>query len=269
MRLVDTHCHWNEEPLKAPLEEQRAAAAEAGVVRAVVVGFDLPSSRRALELARQPGVPEILAAVGLHPHDARTADEGFYEDLRALLADPRAAALGEIGLDYWYDNSPREVQREVFARQVALGVGVGKPLVLHLRDGKDPEADGVYGQAFRILEEGKAREVGGVFHCFGGNASQARAALDLGFHLSFAGPLTYPKNHALRDIARDCPLDRILTETDAPYLAPQGHRGKPNEPAWVVEVARTLAEVRGLSLEALTEAVWENAERLFCPGGPR
>ena len=157
----------------------------------------------------------------------------------------------------------------VFARPGAVGVGVGKPLVLHLRDGKDPEADGVYGQAFRILEEGKAREVGGVFHCFGGNASQARAALDLGFHLSFAGPLTYPKNHALRDIARDCPLDRILTETDAPYLAPQGHRGKPNEPAWVVEVARTLAEVRGLSLEALTEAVWENAERLFCPGGPR
>ena len=267
MRLVDTHCHWNEEPLKAPLEEQRAAAAEAGVAWALVVGFDLPSSRRALELTELPGLPRMDAAVGLHPHDARTADAGFDEALRALLGHPRALALGEIGLDYWYDNSPREVQREVFARQAALGVEARKPLVLHLRNGKDPVADGVYAEAFRVLEETGASKVGGVFHCFGGDGDQARAALDLGFHLSFAGPLTYPKNQGLREVARLCPSDRILVETDAPYLAPQAHRGRPNEPSWVVEVARVLAEVRGVPLEALAETLWGNALRLFRPEG--
>jgi len=195
------------------------------------------------------------AAVGVHPHDAVTLDDAAYAELATLTAEPEVVAVGEIGLDYHYDHSPRDAQRAAFARLVGLARERKKPIVIHTRNAPADTID--------ILTAEGARDVGGVIHCFSEDQAFAEKALDLGFDLSFSGIVTFKTSLAVQQVARWAPLDRILVETDSPYLAPIPKRGKPNEPAYVVHTARRVAELRGIAFEALAEATTVNAERAF------
>jgi len=253
MTLVDSHCHL--EPGDFPdLVEVLARARAAGVARAVTIGqFHGPGDwGQALALARaHPGA--LTATVGIHPHDAARASAEDLAALELLCAGPEVAAVGEAGLDFYYDRSPRPVQARVFAAQAALAKKLAKPLVVHVRDAH-PES------AALLAAEGVRH---GVIHCFGGDVAAARAYLDLGFHLSISGNVTYRKMEAQAEAIRYAPLDRLLVETDSPYLAPVPHRGKRNEPAFVVETARKVADLKGLALEAVAAATTANAARLF------
>lgn len=253
--LADTHCHLDMKQFQEDVEIVLDRAAEAGLRRLLVVGSDETSSFAVCRLALDYADRGVFAAVGVHPHDASCAAEGLSAELRDLANAPRVAAIGETGLDYHYDHSPRDVQRRVFASHIAWAVEAEKPLVVHIRE--------AYGDALALLRSEDASRCGGVIHCFSGTWEDAKAALDLGFYVSFAGPVTFPRSDDLREIAGRIPADRILCETDAPYLAPQPFRGKRNEPAYVRFVYETLAAVRKTSFEALAEQIWENAEALF------
>lgn len=252
MRLVDTHAHLNDPAFADDLEEVLARARAAGVARLVVAGYDLPSSRRALAIAEK--ADWIWATVGVSPHEALAWEEESLAELAELAAHPKAAAIGEIGLDFYYDY-PRPAQREAFRRQLALAVELGKPVVIHDRE--------AHAETLAILEEGGAGRVGGVMHCFSGSVETALAAWAMGFHISFAGPVTFKNAVRPREVAAALPLAAILTETDAPYLTPHPHRGQRNEPMRVSLVAAALAAARGMSQEELAAAVWENAARAF------
>jgi TatD DNase family protein len=193
--------------------------------------------------------------VGIHPHDATTLTDTSYEELAALAREPEVAAVGEIGLDYHYDHSPRDVQRAAFARLVGLARTVKKPIVVHTREAPADTID--------ILRAEGAKEVRGVIHCFSEDRAFAEKALDLGFDVSFSGIVTFKNAAAIHEVARWAPLDRIVVETDSPYLAPVPVRGKPCEPSYVIHTARRVAELRGIALPALAEATTSNAERLF------
>jgi len=254
--LVDTHCHLAGDEFAGDLELVAARAREAGVHTALCIleAEDDAEVARA-ELVRGAW-PETRFATGIHPHHAGKFAGKVEEGIAAVVAAidrTGACGLGEIGLDYHYDFSPRDVQHEVFRAQIRLANERGLPVIIHTREATD--------DTFRILEEeGPSR---GVFHCFTGDAGMARRALDLGFYLSFAGILTFPKAHDLREAAKQTPLDRILSETDAPYLAPVPHRGKRNEPAYVAPVVETLAGLHGMTREALADKIWTNFNLLF------
>jgi TatD DNase family protein len=203
----------------------------------------------------------IGAAVGVHPHDATTLDEPLHAELAALAARPEVVAVGEIGLDYHYDHSPRDVQRAVFARVIALARAVNKPIVVHTREAAE--------DTLAILTAEGAREVGGVIHCFSEDRPFAERALALGFYLSFSGIVTFKNTRAVQEVAAWAPLDRILVETDSPYLAPVPMRGKPCEPAYVAYTVARVAALRGMDATALAEATTSNAERLFRRTFPR
>jgi TatD DNase family protein len=256
--LVDTHTHLDAERF----DEDRAAAITraraAGVGLMVNVGCDLDSSRRSLDLARTHA--DILATVGVHPHEAKLAPVAFDDLLVALAADARCVAIGECGLDYHYMHSPRETQRDVFARQIGAARRANKPLVLHIRSGEGGDA---FAEAIEILEAEGARDIGGVFHCFTGTLAEGKRALDLGFYLSMPGVVTFAKAGELAEVAKMAPNDRIVVETDAPYLAPVPHRGRRNEPSFVAHTAAFVAELRGEPLPAFIERTGENAARLF------
>jgi TatD DNase family protein len=260
--LIDTHCHLDPQYFPAGPDDALERARALGIRGFVVIGVgqDLAPARAAVALARRLPA-EIGAAVGVHPHDAVTLDDALHTELRALAGSPEVLAVGEIGLDYHYDHSPRETQQDVFARLIALARELGKPIVVHTRSA--PE------DTIAILEREGARDVGGIIHCFSEDRPFAERALDLGFDLSFSGILTFKNSVAIQDVARWAPLDRILVETDSPYLAPVPFRGKPCEPAYVVHTARRVAELRGMPFEALCEATTENAERRFGRGFPR
>ncbi|MBS2015240.1 MAG: TatD family hydrolase [Deltaproteobacteria bacterium] len=254
--LVDTHCHLDPQYFPSGPDEVLARARSAGVGGFVVIGVgsDLAPARAAVELARR--LPEQAScAIGVHPHDATTLDDAAYEELAALARHPEVSAIGEIGLDYHYDHSPRETQREVFARLIGLAKSLAKPIVIHTRSAPSDTLD--------ILEREGARDVGGVIHCFSEDRAFATRALDLGFDLSFSGIVTFKKSVDIQDVAAWAPLERILVETDSPYLAPVPFRGKPCEPSYVVHTARKVAELRGIPFEALAEATTVNAERRF------
>ena len=254
--LVDTHCHLDPQYFPAGPDEVLARAGDAGVGGFVVIGVgaDLAPARAALALAQR--IPErASAAVGVHPHDASTLDDAAYAELTALVSHPEIVAIGEIGLDYHYDHSPREVQRATFARLIGLARVAKKPIVIHTRNAPADTLD--------ILEQEGARDVGGVIHCFSEDRAFAERALDLGFDLSFSGIVTFKSSVAIQEVAGWAPLERILVETDSPYLAPIPRRGTPNEPAYVVHTARRVAELRGIAFEALAEATTVNAERRF------
>jgi TatD DNase family protein len=256
MRLLDSHCHLNMEEFAEDLELILRSAREARVERMLVAGFDEPSSGKALALAKAHPAEGVFAAVGIHPHDAKTCPPGgLPESFQDWAADPRVVAIGETGLDLHYNLSPREVQEESFRRHIALAERVRKPLVVHVRD--------AYDEAIGILRDEAAGRCTGVIHCFSGEWRHAAEALEMGFFLSFAGPLTFPREAALREVAARVPEDRLLCETDSPYLAPQPYRGRRNQPAYVAAVYETLAEVRKVPLEILAGQVWRNAERLF------
>jgi TatD DNase family protein len=257
--LVDTHCHIEGDRFDDDRAQVLARARAAGVRAMVNVGCDLASSRRSLDLAHTHG--DVWATVGVHPHEAKDAPAGFDDELVTLCRDPRCVAVGECGLDYHYDHSPRAVQRDVFARQIAAARRAKKPLVLHIRNAAT--GGPAFVEAVDILRQERARDVGGVFHCFTGTVDEAKAALDLGFLLSFPGVVTFKNNGQLSDVARLVPPDRFVVETDAPYMAPVPHRGQRNEPAFVAHTAAFVAQVRGEAIEDVIRTTGDNACRLF------
>jgi TatD DNase family protein len=254
LSLVDSHCHIDMPDFDADRGEVVARAREAGVERALIVGgMDAEEGhRRALRVAAELGFP---ASAGVHPHEARLATDASWDELRGLAREGRIVAVGEAGLDFHYDHSPRDVQRAVFRRQLRLARELGLPIIVHTR-----EADA---ETAALLEDEGACETGGVIHCFTGGHELAERALALGFLISFSGIVTFPRAEVIQEVARRLPLERLLIETDAPFLAPPPHRGKRNEPAFVVEVARKLAALRGEPLEAVAAASKSNFERLF------
>jgi TatD DNase family protein len=244
VRLVDSHCHLDDPKFDEDREQVIARAQAAGVecLLAIGTGSGPPDLEAGLRLAAQ--YPFVYATVGVHPHDAAKATGETFERLRELARLPEVVGIGEIGLDYHYDFSPRAVQREAFERQIAIAGEAGKPIVIHTREAWQDTMETLRGHW----------RGAGVMHCFTGDAAQAREALDLGFHLSFGGVVTFPKAEGVREAARLTPEDRLLVETDCPYLAPVPHRGKRNEPAFLTDTVRRLAEVRGTTVEALAES---------------
>ncbi len=251
--LVDTHAHLDGERFAGEVAAVIARAAAAGVSRILTVGCDLASSRASVALAEAHA--EIYAAVGIHPHDALSVDAAALEELRELAAHPKVVAIGETGLDFYRDRAPRAAQAQAFAAQIRLARELGKPLIVHDRDAHD--------EILATLRTEGAAEAGGVLHCFSGDVAMAKACLEFGFYLSIAGPVTYPKNEELRDVVRAVSVDRLLVETDCPYLAPQSARGKRNEPALVRETAAKIAQVKGLTLDDVARVTTLNAFTLF------
>ena len=260
--FVDSHCHLDGPKFAQDRGEVLFRAQEAGLEALVVIGngegpADMDCGARLAE-----GHDWMWATAGVHPHEARLADEAAYQSLDRLTQHPKIIAVGETGLDYHYDHSPREVQRAVFVRQMEIARARKKPIVIHNRPSDNTENAWV--DLLHLLDEHWASSgLGGVLHCFTGEWKHARAALDMGFMISFAGNVTYPKAQSTRDAAREIPLDRMLIETDSPYLAPVPHRGKRNEPAYVVETAGQIAELRGMTRDELGLATTENFYRFF------
>jgi TatD DNase family protein len=254
LTVADSHNHIDMPAFDPDRAEAVARAREAGVADMLIAGgVDAENGhRRALRVAEAFQLP---VSAGVHPHEAKLATEAIYDELRGLAREKRIVAIGEIGLDFHYDYSPRDVQREVFRRQVRLARDVGLPLIVHTREADDETA--------AILEEEGARETGGVIHCFTGGEELARRALALGFYVSFSGIVAFPRSETIQAVARTVPADRLLVETDSPFLAPPPHRGKRNEPAFVREVVRKVAALRNESVEAVGAAAKRNFERLF------
>jgi TatD DNase family protein len=245
---IDSHCHVHDERIPDGTAGAVAAAVAAGVSTMITVGCDRATSVAALAAAAAH--PEVFATVGLHPHEARHG----VETIADLIAAPGVVAVGEAGLDYYYDHSPRDRQRLAFAEQIQLAHEHDLPLVIHTRDAWDDTFD-------VLAAEGAPDRT--VFHCFTGGADEARRCLDLGAYLSFSGIVTFPSATDVQDAARGCPSDRLLVETDSPYLAPKPHRGKPNRPAWVPHVGAHLAQLRGTTTESVESATRANAQLAF------
>src|SRR3970282_2119344 len=243
--LIDSHAHIQSKEYAGEVEAVIARAREAGVGKIIAVGGadDMSSNTEAIALANT--FPDIYATVGMHPHDAKDVGADELRKLKALAADSKVVAVGETGLDYYYDHSPRDVQRRVFAQFIHLARETGLPIVVHERDAAQDVAD--------LLRTEGAGKLRGVIHCFTGNYEAARGYLDLGFYISFTGIITFKNADALRDVVRNVPLERMLVETDSPYLTPVPHRGKRNEPAYVRYVAETIANIKAMSVEELAQ----------------
>jgi TatD DNase family protein len=259
LTFIDSHCHLAGEEFERDLAAVVERARSAGVTRALVIIAAEDESEWNRSKAVLGEWPEVLLATGIHPH-AAGAFAGDPERTLQLVGErlsghPTARALGEIGLDYHYDFAPRDVQRDVFGRQIRLARERNLPIVIHTREAEE--------DTFRILETEDAGEVGGVFHCFTGDRTMARRALDAGFHLSLAGIVTFPRATELHEVARMVPLERLLIETDSPFLAPVPHRGTRNEPARVVSVAEAIAALRQTTPDVIATATRQNFERLF------
>lgn len=251
--LIDSHAHLDGEEFAQDREEVLAFAKKMGIDRIVNVGFDLPSSRRSIALAgRYPGV---YAAVGVHPHEAGEAPENYLEELEKLASQPKVVAIGEIGLDYFYNHSEPEVQKRIFREQIRLAKRIGKPIIIHDRD--------AHADTLNIIREERAGETGGVLHCFSGSWEMAQECMKMGFYISLAGPVTFKNAKKGIEVALNMPLHRLLVETDSPYLTPEPYRGRRNEPGYVRYVAEKIAELKGISLEEVAEATTRNAEELF------
>jgi TatD DNase family protein len=266
--LIDSHAHLDSERYADDRAAMLGRAWEAGVgtVLAIGIGEQAAGMGGALEICRQfngqPGVPKLYASAGVYPHNTHEADDGVLAKLDSLLAEPEVIACGEIGLDYYHEGAPHPVQREGLIRQLEIAAARKRPILIHCRP-KDGATD-AWDDLFEILEtHWRPTGLGGVMHCFGGGWEQARRSLDLGFLVSFAGNLTYPKAQPLRDVAAKLPLDGLLVETDAPWLAPAPNRGKRNEPAWVVQTALVLAGVLGVDEKEIALATTKNFFRLF------
>ncbi len=251
--LTDSHCHLDR--LSGDLEEILARANEAGVGWFLCVSINMENVERVIEIAGRH--PSVYATVGVHPNE-QEGREPDLEELASLAERPKVVAIGETGLDYFHGKGDLEWQRERFRRHIAAAKITGKPLIVHMRDAA---AD-----TLSLLREEKANEVGGVMHCFTGDWETAVSAMELGFHISFSGIITFRNADPLRAVAARVPEDRLLIETDSPYLAPVPYRGKPNQPAYVRRVAECLAELRGSSLEQIAEKTTANFHHLFRTG---
>ena len=259
--FLDSHAHLDGPQFAADREATIQRAYDAGVRAMLAIGNGDGPDDIACAIPFAERYPWIYASVGVHPHEARLLTPAHLANMESLARHPRVIAIGEIGLDYHYDHSPRDVQRAVFARLIALARAVKKPIVVHTRVAAE--------DTLSLLASEGARDVGGVIHCFSEDRPFAERALDLGFDLSFSGILTFKSARAIHEVAAWAPLDRILVETDSPYLAPVPMRGKPCEPAFVTYTATRLAELRGLDMAALAEATTANAERRFGRSFPR
>ena len=266
--LIDSHAHIDSPRYAEDREAMLRRAAEAGVgtVLAIGLGENPSEMHQALDLCRQfngqPGMPRIYASAGIYPHNADDADAAALAKLDGLLAEPEVIACGEIGLDYYHEGAAHDLQREKLIAQMEIAAARKRPILIHCRP-KDGLHD-AWDHLFEVLEEHwRPTGLGGIMHCFSGGWEQARHSLDLGFLVSFAGNVTYPKAQALRDVASKLSLDAVLVETDAPWLAPVPERGKRNEPAFVVRTAETLAEVMGVTREEVDSATTKNFRRLF------
>jgi len=253
--VVDSHCHLDFEDFAKDLPAVLERARQAGIVAVICVGSgaDLATAQRAADLAARE--PDVFAAIGIHPHDAAKVEDDWWPVLDGLAQSPRVVAVGETGLDYFYDHSPRDKQAEVFRRFLGLSRSAHRPFVCHVRDAHE--------DALAILRAESPGEAGGVVHCFSGNLDHARGYLDLDLDLSFSGILTFKNADEIRRVAAYAPLRSILVETDAPYLAPMPFRGKRNEPSFVVKTLEALAAVRGIPFASTAEATTENARRRF------
>jgi len=247
---VDTHCHVTYEDIPGGAESALVAARQAGVRRMITIGTDLKTSNAAIDLANAHD--DVWATVGLHPHDAKNGLDGLHE----LFAKPRVVAVGECGLDYYYDHSDRAVQREIFAEQITLANRLSLPLVIHTREAWD--------ETFDVLKSCGVPERT-IFHCFTGSPVEAKKCLDLGAYLSFSGIVTFKNADEIRAAAKICDAEKMLVETDSPFLAPVPHRGKSNQPAFLVEVGACLADVRGVGVEEIASQTTRNATIAF-PG---
>jgi TatD DNase family protein len=255
LSLIDSHAHIQGKEYAGEVETVIARAREAGVNKIIAVGGagDMASNTDAVALADR--FENVYATVGMHPHDAKVVGPAEIAQLRDLTARPKVIAVGEAGLDYYYNHSPHEVQREVFTGFIQLAHETGLPLVVHERDAAGEAAD--------LLRSQGQGDVRGVIHCFTGNYEAARAYLDLGFYISFTGIITFKNAEPLRDVVRQVPLERMFVETDSPYLTPVPHRGKRNEPAFVRLVAETVAKIKGVSLEEVAQITTRNVGNLF------
>lgn len=251
--LFDTHVHVNAEQFNEDLEDVIERAKEAGVDNMVVVGFDRPTIIRSMELIETYDF--MYAAVGWHPVDAIDMTEDDLQWIEELSNHPKVVAIGEMGLDYHWDKSPKDVQMEVFRKQIRLAKKVGLPIIIHNREAT---ADIVH-----ILKEEEASRVGGIMHCFSGSAETALECVNMNFYISLGGPVTFKNAKKPKEVAAAVPLDRLLIETDCPYLAPHPYRGKRNEPSYVKLVAKQIAEIKQLSIEEVSRATTKNAKKLF------
>jgi len=254
--IIDSHAHLEFEQFNEDRDAVLQRARDAGLTTILAIGGAGGPDQLDSAIPFAETHDWIYATAGIHPHEANLATEAHFRQLEELTRHPRVIACGEIGLDYFYDHSPREVQQEVFRRQLAIAREAKLPIVIHCRD--------AWPGCIEILEsDWRASGLGGIFHCFTGNLDDAQRGIEMGFLVSFAANITYPKMQPLRDVAGKLPLDRILTETDSPFLPPQPLRGKRNEPANVVEVARTLATVRNLNAEEVARVTAQNFRRFF------
>jgi TatD DNase family protein len=257
--VIDSHCHLDFADYGPDRQQVLNRARAAGIVTMICIGSgrDIGSARSAVALAAEER--DVFATVGIHPHDVGHMSEGDWDELGQLARAPRVVGIGETGLDYYYDHSPREAQQAAFRRFLQMCHAARQPVVCHIRD--------AHADAAAILREEGVPAAGGVIHCFTGGPDDARAYLELGLHLSFSGILTFKKADDIRAAAALAPVDRLLVETDAPYLAPIPHRGKRNEPAFVLETLKQLAAIKGLTTEGMAEATTRNTRRLFALSG--
>jgi TatD DNase family protein len=252
MNFIDTHCHLNIEPLLDRTNEILDAAAEQGINKIVVVGIDLPTSEIAIRLAEDH--PAIFAAAGIHPNDCSRAPQGWEKEIVDMLTHPKVVAVGETGLDYYWDDSPPDLQKIFFRDHLDMALATGKPAIIHNR-----EADQDIVQ--QILEHGNTR---GVFHCWPSPWEIAKPLLDKGYHISFTGTVTFKKNEFVQDVATRMPLDRLMLETDSPFLTPAPHRGKrPNEPKYIPHIAEKIASLRDIPIEKVATETSQNALSFF------
>ncbi|MGM7724488.1 TatD family hydrolase [Metabacillus sp. Hm71] len=251
--LFDTHAHLNAVQYEEDIVEVIQRAKAENVTHIVVVGFDKETITKAMELTNQYDM--IYAAVGWHPVDAIDMTDEDLAWIKELTSHPKVVAIGEMGLDYYWDKSPKDVQKEVFRKQIQLAKEVQLPIIIHNRDATE--------DVVKILNEEKASEVGGIMHCFTGSLEVAKQCMDMNFYLSFGGPVTFKNAKKPKEVVKEIPMERLLIETDCPYLTPHPFRGKRNEPSYVKYVAEQIAELRGISIEEVATKTSDNAKKLF------
>jgi|SRR5665213_911443 len=256
MDLIDSHAHLDVSDFDADRADMLERAKAAGVGALLAIGNGPEIEKLGAAVAYAEAHDWIYAAAGIHPHEAKHATDAHYAELDRLARNPRLIACGEIGLDYHYDHSPRELQANVFRHQLAQSRAARKPIIIHCRE--------AWPDCLKILgEDWRSSGLGGIFHCFTGTLEEAQRGIEMGFLISFAGNVTYPKAQNLRDVAREVPLEHLLVETDSPFLAPRTHRGRRNEPAYIAEVAQTIGNVRNLPAEKVAEITSTNFRRFF------
>ena len=253
MDFIDTHAHLDILPLTEDQSGVISRAEKAGVHQVITIGIDLASSRKNLELAKQ--FPQVYAAVGIHPHDTKGASSDEYKELLKLAATPKVVAWGEIGLDFVKEYSPRDIQRKAFRQQIQMAKQVDLPVIIHNR--------GAHAETVHILREEAFGALRGVMHCFSGDVKVAKQVLDLGFFISVTGIITFSNAKVVKEVVRYVPLERLLIETDSPFLSPVPYRGKPNEPARVIHVAEEIARIKKTPLEEIAQCTSDNARGLF------